>query len=90
MKTFIVIAALLVSAIALEESRTSTDNTSQEDERQSRKPESPPTMVQQLRMRQEQDARESEVQEQTYIERIGSQYCPLADGRNVFQNSCSR
>ena len=90
MKTFIVIAALLVSAIALEESRASTDNASQDDERQSRSLEGSPTMIQQLRMREEQDARESEVQEQTYIERIGSQYCPLADGRNVFKNSCSR
>merc|ERR1719312_1238006 len=36
------------------------------------------------------DGKESEAEELTYVERIGSKYCPLADGRNMFQNSCHR
>ena len=36
----------------------------------------------------EETAEESE--ELTYVEQVGNKHCPLADGRNMFQESCHR
>ena len=36
----------------------------------------------------EETAEESE--ELTYVEQVGNKHCPLADGRNMFQDSCHR
>ena len=29
-------------------------------------------------------------EELTYVEQVGNKHCPLADGRNMFQESCHR
>ena len=31
-----------------------------------------------------------ESEELTYVEQVGNKHCPLADGRNMFQDSCHR
>ena len=38
--------------------------------------------------KREETAEESE--ELSYVEQVGNKHCPLADGRNMFQDSCHR
>ena len=38
----------------------------------------------------EEETAEEEYEELTYVEQVGNKHCPLADGRNMFQDSCHR
>ena len=91
MKPFVVLALILATAAAQEQATDNVQDSLQDegDSRQSRKIDDTRDAVLDV-MEEQEDAKKSEVQEQSYIERIGNRYCSIADGRNVFQNSCSR
>ena len=93
MKPFIIRALIFATAAAQEQPTDNIqDSLSIQDEgdRQSRKIDDSRADAVLDVMEEQEDAKKSEVQEQSYIERIGNRHCSIADGRNVFQNSCNR